>query len=541
MKKRLSIMLALTVACALSACGKGGGPKSAGGEETTAGETQAGTAAPGGTKSEEGGESSPASQEGQKVLTIAQGGDISTFDHQNHNNGVTGTVLCNFSHGLVERDDNNDWCCVLAESYEMIDDSTWEFKLRRDVTWHNGDPFTAADVKYTYERAARDDSLKENHIFAVIEEVQIVDDHTVRFVTDGPYPTMLSLLSKNGSQVLPSRYIEENGMDYYLSNPVGCGPYKYKEWIKDNVVVLERYDDYFGGAPYWDEVRFRAIPEASTRVAELLAGNVDIIVNVLTNEWDRVDQNDGTEMVLGGGTRIFNVIMKYNTSPTQNHDIRQAVAYALDSELIINTVLKGAGTSCYTRIAPGVFGQDESLYGIQKFDLDKAKELIAGSGYSGEEIEFLVPSGRYLMDAEVGEVVAAMLTQAGLNIKLNVLEWSAYINKFNAGEFNGMALIAYGDDFFDASYGMNEYRTENCTPISCYGTEEYDQLYLDALNNMDPDSRREQLVNMQQMIFVDECVQAPFIHLSVPYAINSRINFKSRIDEQFYAERITLK
>ena len=134
-----------------------------------------------------------------------------------------------------------------------------------------------------------------------------------------------------------------------------------------------------------------------------------------------------------------------------------------------------------------------------------------------------------------------MLTQAGLNIKLNVLEWSAYINKFNAGEFNGMALIAYGDDFFDASYGMNEYRTENCTPISCYSTEEYDQLYLDALNNMDPDSRNEQLVKMQQMIFVDECVQAPFIHLSVPYAINSRINFQSRIDEQFYAERITLK
>ena len=540
MKKKLGIMLALTVMCAsISACSKGSTTETT----SAAAQTVETTVQEAKTESSEGSEDStaPAKEEGKKILTIAQGGDISTFDHQNHNNGVTGTVLCNFSHGLVERDDNNDWYCVLAESYEMIDDATWEFKLRDDVTWHNGDPFTAADVKYTYERAATDDSLKENHIFAVIKEVQIVDDYTVRFITDGPYPTMLSLLSKNGSQVIPAKYIEENGLDYYLSNPIGCGPYKFKEWIKDNVVVLERYDDYFGGMPYWDEVRFRAIPEASTRVAELLAGNVDIIVNVPTNEWDRVDANDGTEMVLGGGTRIFNVIMKYNTSPTQNHDIREAVAYALDSELIINTVLKGAGKSCYTRIAPGVFGQDESLYDIQKFDLEKAKALIAGSGYNGEEIELLVPSGRYLMDAEVGEVVAAMLTQAGLNIKLNVLEWSAYINKFNAGEFNGMALIAYGDDFFDASYGMNEYRTENCTPISCYSTEEYDQLYLDALNNMDPDSRNEQLVKMQQMIFVDECVQAPFIHLSVPYAINSRINFQSRIDEQFYAERITLK
>lgn len=480
-------------------------------------------------------------EDGEKVLTIAQGGDISTFDMQNHNNGVTGAVLCNFSNGLVERDDNNDWVCVLAESYEMIDDETWEFKLRDDVTWHNGDPFTAEDVKYTYERAATDETLAENHIFSVIKEVQIIDDYTVRFITDGPYPTMLSLLSKNGSQVMPKKYIEENGLDYYLEHPIGVGPYKFKEWVKDSQVVLERYDDYFGGTPYWDEVVFRSIPEASTRVSELLAGNVDVIVNVPTNEWERIDENEGTEMVLGDGTRIYNVIMKWNTSPTQDLAIREAVDYAIDTESIINSILKGAGTSCYTRIAPGVFGQDESLYNIQKYDQEKAKELVASSGYNGEEIEFLVPTGRYLMDKEVGEVVAAMLQQVGLNVKLNVLEWSAFNSKFNSGDFNGMALIAYGDDFFDASYGMNEYRTENCTPISCYSSPEYDALYLEALNNMDPDSRSQQLIEMQQMIFVDECVQAPFIHLKVPYGVNSRIDFNSRIDELFFVDRIHLK
>lgn len=486
--------------------------------------------------------SAPAQDDGRKVLTIAGGGDITTFDMQNHNNGVTGAVLGNFSHGLVERaDEDNSWVCVLAESYETIDDSTWEFKLRDDVTWHNGDPFTAADVKWTLERVATDESLAENHIFSVIKEVQVVDDYTERIITDGPYPTMLSLLSKNGSQMMPSKYIEENGLDYYLENPIGCGPYKFKEWVKDDVVVLERYDDYFGGTPYWDEVRFRAIPEASTRVAELLTGNVDIIVNVPTNEWERIDEGENTEMVLGNGTRIYNVIMKWDSTPTQNKQVREAVAYALDAQTIIDTVLKGAGTPCYTRIAPGVFGQDESLYGINKYDPEKAKELVASSGYNGEEIELLVPTGRYLMDADVGNVVAGMLQQVGLNVKVNVLEWSAYINKFNAGEFNGMALIAYGDDFFDASYGMNEYRTENCTPISCYSSSEYDELYLEALNNMDPDSRREQLIEMQQMIFVDECVQAPFIHLKVPYGISSDINFTPRIDEMFYVDRITLK
>ncbi len=185
MKKKLGIMLALTVMCAsISACSKGSTTETT----SAAAQTVETTVQEAKTESSEGSEDStaPAKEEGKKILTIAQGGDISTFDHQNHNNGVTGTVLCNFSHGLVERDDNNDWYCVLAESYEMIDDATWEFKLRDDVTWHNGDPFTAADVKYTYERAATDDSLKENHIFAVIKEVQIVDDYTVRFITDGP-------------------------------------------------------------------------------------------------------------------------------------------------------------------------------------------------------------------------------------------------------------------------------------------------------------------------------------------------------------------
>src|SRR5690606_18867290 len=122
----------------------------------------------------------------------------------------------------------------------------------------------------------------------------------------------------------------------------------------------------------------------------------------------------------------------------------------------------------------------------------------------------------------------------------NVLEWSAFINKFLSGEFNGMSLIAYGDDFFDASYGMNEYRTENCSISGC-SIPGYDDLYLESLNNMDPESRRDQLIEMQKIVFIDESVQAPFIHLKVPYGINSRIEFKSRIDEMFYVDRIRLK
>ena len=141
MKKKFAAVLTATMLllASLAGCGSSSSQPAASGAQSTSAPAQSTSAAP--------------ADDGKKVLTIAQGGDISTFDMQNHNNGVTGAVLCNFSHGLVERaDEDNAWVCVLAESYEMIDDSTWEFKLRDDVTWHNGDPFTAADVKYTYER-----------------------------------------------------------------------------------------------------------------------------------------------------------------------------------------------------------------------------------------------------------------------------------------------------------------------------------------------------------------------------------------------------
>lgn len=487
-------------------------------------------------------ESGSASEE-RKILTIAQGADIQTFDAQNHNDGVTGSVLVNFGHSLFEkRDGDMKIEPALAKEYEIIDDVTWEIKLRDDVIWHNGDKFTAEDVKFTIERVIKDEALKEHHVFKVIKEVQVIDEFTFRLITEQPYPTMLALLSKNGSQMQPKKYIEEQGWDYYLSNPINNGPYKFKEWQKDNVVILERFDDYFGGTPYWDEIRFRAIPENSTRVSELLAGNVDIITNVPTNEWDRIDDNEGTNLHLGDGTRVYNLIMKYDEGPTSNQKIREAIELAIDKELIINQVLRGAGTPTRTRIAPGVFGFAEDLYGVGLYDPEKAKELVKEAGYpDGVELELLVPKGRYLMDAEMGTILADMLGKVGINVKLNVLEFSAYINKFYAGDYGGLTLIAYGDDFLDASYGMNEYRTENATPRFNYSSEKYDQLYLEALSNMDSESREKQLIEMQHMIFRDEHVQRPFIHLKVPYGLNDRIEFNSRITEDFHAEKIRLK
>lgn len=164
---------------------------------------------------------------------------------------------------------------------------TLNIKLIEGITFHNGDPLTSEDVKFSIERVATDDTMVEYTFFKPIKEVEIIDDHNLNIITHEPLPTLLDLISKSASEILPKNYIEENGIDHFRKNPVGSGPYQYVEWVKDDRVVLEPYEDYFGGKETeWKQVIVRNIPEASTRVGELITGNAHIIDDVPPNEWD---------------------------------------------------------------------------------------------------------------------------------------------------------------------------------------------------------------------------------------------------------------
>jgi peptide/nickel transport system substrate-binding protein len=218
---------------------------------------------------------------GIKILTIGMPTEMVTFDIHNHNSISTEAIHINMFSYLFKRNSDMEIKPDLVESYKVIDDTTWEFKLKKHVIFHNGDPLTSADVKYTLERVAKDKSLKEYPNYKQILEVRMIDNLRFQILTDGPQPALLNRLSGLGSGILPKNYIEKNGFDYFLKHPVGSGPFKFVEWVRDDHLTLEAFNKFYGGRiKDWDRVVFRKVPDDMNRIIDFLAGGSDIAVNI---------------------------------------------------------------------------------------------------------------------------------------------------------------------------------------------------------------------------------------------------------------------
>lgn len=171
--------------------------------------------------------------EENSTLAIAIPTDMISMDIHDHNSTLTESIHSNMFNYLFKRDQNGEIQPELVEGYTNIDDVTWEFTLVKGVTFHNGDELTSNDVKFTLERVAYDDSLREHWFYNQIKEVDVIDDQNFRIITHEPEPILLNRLSRIGSAILPSNYIEENGWEHFLNNPIGTGPFQFVEWKRD--------------------------------------------------------------------------------------------------------------------------------------------------------------------------------------------------------------------------------------------------------------------------------------------------------------------
>jgi peptide/nickel transport system substrate-binding protein len=475
---------------------------------------------------------------GEKVLTIANATDIESFDVHNNNNTFSEAVLVNMFNYLLTNDSSQTKQPSLATSWEAIDDTTWRFKLRDDVKFHNGDPLTAADVKFSLERVATDSALKQHSYYKDIKEVNIIDEHTVDIVTNSPDPIMLNRLSRMGADILPSKYIEENGMEAFLKAPVGTGPYKFSKWAKDDRIELVKNDDYFAAEPKWDKVVFRMIPEASTRVSELITGGVDIAANVPPTDIERINGSGKASIEQATIQRVLHVLMRMTEgSVTADPKVREAIELAIDNQAIIDSIAGGAGIPTRTSVTPGNFGADPSLYEQYTYDLDKAKALLKEAGYeTGPKLTFTAAANY----KEIAEVVSAMLTQAGFEMNLEILEPSKFSETYNAKKFKELFLLGVGNSLFDASNNYNRFLVENAKGETDYNNPEVEALLQAAAKNMNPEDREKQFQQVQQHIANDR----PTIYLYQMkgiYGISERIQYAPRLDEMFFADEITLK
>jgi peptide/nickel transport system substrate-binding protein len=365
-------------------------------------------------------------------LVVGFSQDALTLDPANHRKRETETIIRNIYDGVLTRDAATNVVPELVESYGQIDPTTWELKLRRGVKFHDGSELTAEDVKFTFDRLAKEGAMggqtsPRQSLLGPLQDVEVVDDHTARFKLKTPWPILPAMLPFQ--EVVSKSFVERVGSDALATEANGTGPFKLVEWRRGDAVIMERFDDYYGGSTEIppvgpakvERVIFRVIPENSSRVASLLAGDVQLINELPVSAMGQVESNPGTQVMKVNGTRTFFVALNNAKPPLDDPRVRKALNYALDKQLIIDKVLSGTATPLSGVMSPDAFAFNPDLEPYA-FDLEKAKALLAEAGHGDGFEVTLDTEGAF---KETAEAIAALLGKAG--VKVNVQVWEGAV------------------------------------------------------------------------------------------------------------------
>ena len=482
--------------------------------------------------------STAAAQEVREIV-IAQGIDMEGFDIHDHNTTAVEAIHVNIFDYLIFPDADGVLQPALATSWEQVDDLSMRFTLREGVLWHDGEPFTAEDVKFTLERVAYDTSLQDHGQYRQIREVEIVGPFEIIIHTHDPEPVLLSRLSRIGSSILPKHYIEEIGWDAIGdAPPIGTGPFKFVEWRRDDRLVLEAFDDHWRGRPVWDRLVHRTIPEDSTRVAELITGGVHIATNVPPQDRARVEAAGDVRIEPWPTPRVMLYIMNTEGEGTSDKRVRMAIDYAIDNQLMIDALFDGLGAPVRGRVSPGITAAPMHLWNTYVYDPERAVELLAEAGYGPGELTIHIqgPAGRYPLDSEIIELTSVMLEAVGINTTLEILEWSAYLTRVWRQEnvVDHMALIGLGNSLGDAALAYTSARCGDTYAMMHNWCEpEFDEVYAQALVELDPERRAELFTEIYEWI-AEERVYVHLFQLENMAGVATNVDWSPRPDEYLW-------
>ncbi len=319
---------------------------------------------------------------------------------------------------------------ALARDWDISDDGrTYTFYLREDVEFHNGEPFNAEAVVYSWERGQRPE-LEWSDRWARADDARVIDEYTVEISTEEPDALLLGIMAQHWNMV-PPQYTEEVGDDAFGEAPVGTGPFKFVEWVREDRVVLEANENYWReGLPRVDEVIYVPIPEASTRMAAIQTGEVDIVNRLSFEQAEALEDVDGVNVVTYPIDRVFYIAFNNLTTgvgePTEDVRVRQAMNYAVDRQAIVDSLFGGYAELATGLMTTGNLGYDHSIEPYP-YDPDRARELLAEAGYpDGFEIGFAAPTGAYTNFEQVAEAVQGYLRDVGIETDLEFMESGRY-------------------------------------------------------------------------------------------------------------------
>lgn len=374
----------------------------------------------------------------KNTLVVGQSADVSKLDPHLSTTVNDIAITFNLYDNLLTRRLDGKLYPSLATEWKLVNPTTWQFKLRPNVKFHNGDPLTSADVKFSFERSY-DPNAKviTKSVLNTIDKIETPDPLTVVIHTKQPDPLLAARVAFYAGQVMPKTYFQKVGDDEFNAKPIGSGPVKFASWVKDDRLILDANRGYWGGKIDADQVIFRPIPELSARLAALLKGEVDLITKIPPDHVERVSKapNTKVEGVLYAGLYCLSVASQ--KPPLDSKPFRQAMSLAIDRQTIVKELWRGQAGVPTGLVVKSDNHFDPTLPPL-KYDPNQAKQLLKEANYKGEELTLETPIGFMVMDKEMSEVMVSMWKDVGINAKLEQLEYSVYQQKIREKSFKGI-------------------------------------------------------------------------------------------------------
>lgn len=410
----------------------------------------------------------------------------------------TSSMIDNIFDGLFEAGEDGSLVPALAESYEVSDDGlTYTFKLREGVKFHDGSDLTSEDVSASYTKLAGLDGEEPlSSKFASVESIETPDDYTV---VVGLSEVDAAFLAANIAAIVPSDYEEQS------SKPIGAGPFKFAGYTSGQKLTLEKNEDFYDTehAPKLDKVEFVFMPDPNSAVLALQSGDIDMVPGI--GAQGAMQLGEGYNLVSGPQNMVQLMALNHEVEPLGDVKVRQAINYAIDKDIVIQTVVDGAGTKLGSNMSPAMVNYyQEGLEDTYTPNIEQAKSLLAEAGYAdGFDLTITVPSN-YQMHVDTAQVIAEQLKAVGVRVKIDQIEWSSWLEDvYNNSRYEATIIGLTGKldpnevlGRYESSYGKNFYK---------YSNPAYDELMAQGIVELD-ESKRADLYKEAQKILTDEAV-----------------------------------
>ena len=495
-------------------------------------------------------------------IVIGLGSTVTSVDPHFHNHTPNTNLSAHIFDTLVLQDEKQQLVPGLAREWRTLDDTTWEFKLRPGVKFHDGSDFTAEDVAATIRRVPKVPNSPSSFVAFVrpITETIIVDPLTIRFKTAAPYPLLPNDLS--AVWIVSKKHEASSTGDFNSGTAaVGTGPFRLVQWVSGDRTELQRNDAWWGEKPHWQKATLRQITSDGPRLAALLAGDVQMIDAVPTTDVARLRSAPNVALAETVSSRVIYLHLdslreqspfvtdKAGTplakNPLRDQRVRHALSKAIDRQAIVDRLMEGVAVPAGGILTDGFFGSSPNLK-AEKYDLDGAKSLLAAAGYpNGFTLTLHGPNDRYVNDSKIVQAVVAMWSRAGLDAKAVTEPWATFATASSAPRYGySSVLVGWGTTTGEASSPLRALLAtrDPATGMGAsnrggYSNPEFDRLLKEALATVD-NAKREKLLQQATEVAIRDVGIIPLHYQIAVWGLRKGLTYRARADEYTYAHQV---